>query len=129
MDGTSNTLMYGEVSGRFAPSTRAGCTDMVNGVRGCRNALVHGWFGSGTVGTAFGLGQGIDARFSQFSSNHSGIVQFCFCDGSVRGLRIGATQQAPGPGWTPPPSIDWLVLQQLAGVKDGQVVDPSQLSN
>jgi prepilin-type N-terminal cleavage/methylation domain-containing protein len=111
-DGTSNTLMYGEACGQTYRST-AGFGDLC-------------WFGVGALPTTGGLGQGHEAQVTQFSSFHAGIVQFCFADGSVRSLRIGATANAPP---TFPPTGDWLVLQQLAGVQDGSSPDTSNLLN
>ena len=111
-DGTSNTLMYGEACGQTYNGT-AGFGDL-------------SWFGVGTLPTTTGLGQGHEAEVTQFSSYHTGIVQFCFADGSVRSLRIGATADAPPKH---PPTGDWLVLQQLAGIQDGSSPDASNLLN
>jgi prepilin-type N-terminal cleavage/methylation domain-containing protein len=120
LDGTSNTLMYGESSGRNHPS------------RG-RNAFANSWFGVGSMPLFRGLNpsvtwptapltaSGADARIGNFSSSHTGIVQFCFCDGSVRGLKTGST--------TTIYSNDWYVLMRLGGVKDVQAVDTSSLLN
>ena len=115
-DGSSNTLLYGESCGQ---SLRIAAFLRVN----YRNALDLSWFGVGALSTWFGLGgldpdgkpgRGQHARALSFSSNHTGVVLFCFGDGSVRALRPGATSQAP-----PNPSADWLLLQQLAGMRDG----------
>jgi prepilin-type N-terminal cleavage/methylation domain-containing protein len=134
LDGTSNTLLYGEMSGRFAPmgdgfTDNGGCSDhstqAYTPASGCRNAYDRAWFGMGTLPTFFGLGQGQDAWYLQFSSPHPGIVQFCFCDGSVRALRIGTTKQIPMPGKDA--SSDWYVLQALAGVRDGVAIEANQL--
>ncbi len=68
LDGTSNTLMFGEALG---------------GQYGSRREYAHTWMGSGALPTAWGLD---DAEYYRFSSWHPGIVQFCFADGSVRPL-------------------------------------------
>jgi prepilin-type N-terminal cleavage/methylation domain-containing protein len=121
LDGTSNTLMYGEAIGRFNPDPSG--PDVVNGVQGFRNAFDKSWFGVGVLSTVHGMGQSVDANWYQFSSNHSGVVQFCYCDGSVHALRIGSTAQGP-----PTPSDDWYVFMQLAGVRDGGTLDTSSLA-
>ena len=106
-DGTSNTLMYGEACGRNDP------------VLG-ENAFDYSWWMS-VLPTQYGLGQGQKARSLSFSSNHAGVVQFCFCDGSVRALRTGQSATVG--------SNDWWVLQQLAGVRDGYNVDINSMVN
>jgi prepilin-type N-terminal cleavage/methylation domain-containing protein len=68
LDGTSNTLMFGEtVGGRVGPTKDFGFT----------------WMGVGFQITAFGLG---DKDWGKFSAEHPGTVQFALADGSVRGL-------------------------------------------
>jgi hypothetical protein len=143
LDGTSNTLMYGETSGRFRPNPdplgcmlgSVNCNDTVQlcggPKKGLRNAFDKNWFGVGSLSTVYGLGQGQDADYRSFSSNHSGVVQFCFADGAVRTVRIGSTANGPGCPGAPvyPPSSDWFILMQLAGVRDGVPVDASALSN
>jgi prepilin-type N-terminal cleavage/methylation domain-containing protein/prepilin-type processing-associated H-X9-DG protein len=117
-DGTSNTLMFGETLGGFdanAPANRI---------------IVQSWFGVGAVPTKFGLGQPGQpygnslpgAGWPTFSSRHPGGVQFCFADGSVRLLRFGQTTIRK-----PKCSSDWYTFNALAGMKDGQVVDPDSL--
>jgi len=109
-DGTSNTLMYGEACGMRS-----------SGTPGEQWAWDVGWFGGGTLPTVWGLSQGEDARMYQFSSAHTGIVQFCWCDGSVRSVRLGNTATVF--------SADWYLLQQLAGYRDGQTANTSVLLN
>jgi prepilin-type N-terminal cleavage/methylation domain-containing protein len=97
-DGLSSTLMIGEQSGLTA----------ANGAL----RFEYNFLGGGCLGTAFGLStSGHLARYVQFSSNHSGVVQFAYGDGSVRGLRPGETATAY--------SRDWYLFQQLAGWSDG----------
>jgi prepilin-type N-terminal cleavage/methylation domain-containing protein len=101
-DGASNTLMYGELCGtRWAG--------------GAQWQYTHSWFGCGNMTTAWGMARGDQANAYQFSSNHTGLVQFAFGDGGVRGVRIGGTGTFL--------SNDWLLLQQLAGIQDGGVRD------
>jgi prepilin-type N-terminal cleavage/methylation domain-containing protein/prepilin-type processing-associated H-X9-DG protein len=117
-DGTSNTLMFGEMLGGFESD------------RIWRRTLVMSWFGIGALPTKLGLWQpGLPlyststlTGWNTFSSRHSGGVQFCFADGSVRLLRIGRTAVR-----NPNCSSDWYTLNALAGMKDGQVANPDDL--
>jgi prepilin-type N-terminal cleavage/methylation domain-containing protein len=109
-DGTSNTLLFGETLGA-RPQTGL--------------AVQHVWAGSGALGTKFGIPSDItQANWTQFSANHTGLVQFCWGDGSVRAVRPGATTQRN------PTTLgsDWYVLQQLAGKNDGMTWNTSGLS-
>jgi len=117
LDGTSNTLMFGEGLG----GTGIGARD-----------TAYTWFGAGCLGTGLGLGRGNadpiaagGAAWWRFSSRHPEVVQFCFGDCSTRGLRFGSTAWL-GAG---PVSGDWALLQQLAGRNDGYNNDPSSITD
>jgi Protein of unknown function (DUF1559) len=112
-DGSSNTLMFGEGIGGITNGVPQVCWQwMAAFPMTVRNGLVTGITpGTGTV------------SYGQFSSMHTGIVQFAFADGSVRGLRPGTTTQ------NNPASSDWWVLLALAGRADGDARDASALSN
>jgi len=108
-DGSSNTLMMAEVSGRSG-----GGTD--------NNQYANSWVGSCCVSTGYGTQSGNPAALVvQISSNHTGVVNCAFGDGSVRAVR----------GNIPRSTTDstWLVLQALAGVNDGTTVDASSVTN
>jgi prepilin-type N-terminal cleavage/methylation domain-containing protein/prepilin-type processing-associated H-X9-DG protein len=106
-DGTSNTLLFGEGLG-------GNQTDQ----------FYWTWAGTGGMMTKFGIPSDFNkASYNHFSSKHPGVVNFCFGDGSVRPVRPGQTMQRN------PPSQDWLTLQALAGMSDGDVVNLSSLSN
>jgi prepilin-type N-terminal cleavage/methylation domain-containing protein/prepilin-type processing-associated H-X9-DG protein len=122
-DGTSNTMAFGESLGR---STALAAPD-----------FGWAWIGVGGVPTKFGL-QSAKAGSGGTSGNvplcfgsaHPGGVNFCFADGSVRMVRQGsAGVRNPLPGWPGSFTADWAVLQQMSGAADGDVVNPSQLSN
>lgn len=108
-DGSSNTLMMAEVSGR-------------SGGGADNNQYANSWVGSCCVSTGYGTQSGNPAALVvQISSNHTGVVNCAFGDGSVRAVR----------GNIPRSTTDstWLVLQALAGVNDGQTVDASSVTN
>jgi prepilin-type processing-associated H-X9-DG protein len=68
-------------------------------------------------------------QYYQFSSKHTGIVNFCYADGSVRGIKVGNSAWDPLQSTPdkPPPPTDWFVLQQLAGMRDGETRDTTSM--
>lgn len=103
-DGTSNTLLYGETCGSSLYDSRPETADI-------------SWMAGGGLSTFRGLQRGLAAETISFSSCHANGVQFAFADGSVRTLRFGETQISDYNS----PTEDWLILQALAGKRDGQV--------
>jgi prepilin-type N-terminal cleavage/methylation domain-containing protein/prepilin-type processing-associated H-X9-DG protein len=112
-DGTSNTIAFGE--------TLAATSDV-------RNFRLS-WMGAGSMPTSAGIPssrnydptQSIAQHVREFSSRHGGgIVQFGYCDGSVRSIRSGFVA-------TNPPSAQYLTFIAASGMRDGQVVNFSQL--
>src|SRR5262249_29487123 len=83
------------------------------------------WMSASYSLTVGGLMGPRDAYGSFFSSRHMGVVQFCFADGSVRGVQRGSTHQAVPP--SSPATNDWFVLQQLGGMRDGGTMDTSAI--
>jgi len=106
-DGLSNTLLIGEQSGM---ASTAGGTPVFD----------WNYVGGGSASPSYGLStDGARARWPQFSSAHTGVVQFAYGDGSVRGLRPGTT--------TTVGSDDWWVLLSLGGYRDGQSTKSNNL--
>ena len=125
LDGSSNTLVVGEGLGGIAQT-------------GVQRDYFWAWMQAGGMPTKFGLfggggptpsspnnGGAFVGGYNYFGSRHSGIIQFGFGDGSVRGLRPGSS------GVRNPTTAgsDWYVLQAMAGMRDGDVYSTSQLSN
>jgi prepilin-type N-terminal cleavage/methylation domain-containing protein/prepilin-type processing-associated H-X9-DG protein len=108
-DGAANTLLYGETCGSRWDASPPETYDIC-------------WMGGGALGTYLGLHRGRDALTIALSSMHTGGVQFCFADGSVRTVRYGQTRWDGGPQ-----SADWHLLQQLAGWRDGGAADTGEL--
>jgi prepilin-type processing-associated H-X9-DG protein len=102
-DGTSNTLMFGETTG-----------DVNLG-------LNFSWMGAGVLPTGFGIPTDPTdpnaVHWPQFSSYHTGVVNFCFADGSVRALRAGLTG-----------GNDFAIYVYISGYNDGQPTDYSGIS-
>jgi prepilin-type N-terminal cleavage/methylation domain-containing protein len=113
-DGTSNTMLFGEVTG--------GSLQNPDGKYG------FSWIGVGSLPAFLGLST-INPEWYQFSSFHGAVVQFCFADGSVRGLRPGSSALSIADLLgTPHYTDDWFVVQQLAGFHDGATRDTSSIA-
>jgi prepilin-type N-terminal cleavage/methylation domain-containing protein len=114
-DGSSNTLMFGEV---MQPQPAA-CT--ATAPNSCK--FSRAWTGGGALQTTVGLSNNANSANTpfRFGSRHTGIVQFAMGDASVRTVKVGGTANFN------PASTDWFVLQQMAGKGDGEVYDPSAL--
>ena len=71
------------------------------------------------------------ATWFTYGSNHAGMVNFAFCDGSVRSItKVQATDQSSMPPPDPPTgqgTARWNAFQYLAGMKDGVTPDSTQL--
>ncbi len=107
-DGTSNTIAFGEYVGVH-----------INGTRD----FVVSWMGAGWLSSRWGLapvysnnsrdmGTGNDYSCRQWSSKHSGIINFSFADGSVRPVSKNADYNS------------WIYA---TGAVDGRVLDLSKL--
>ncbi len=103
-DGSSNTLMFGEALGGPRPNPN-GDPD-----------YAAAWIGFPGLPTVGGLSR-TNMQWYQFSSRHQ-VVQFCFGDVSVRGLKPGSSE------WnlSGPFPQDWWIFQFLAGWRDGSQI-------
>jgi prepilin-type N-terminal cleavage/methylation domain-containing protein len=99
-DGTSNTIMFTEATGRCHAS-----------YPGRYNVFAHTWVGSAAISPAYGTVNGKEAFLYQMSSYHSGVVQVALADGSVRSVKAGIPRNFSDP--------TWAVLQAMGGVADG----------
>jgi prepilin-type N-terminal cleavage/methylation domain-containing protein/prepilin-type processing-associated H-X9-DG protein len=120
-DGTSNTLLLGE---------------LIGGRTSGRRWALHSWMGTAATPTWGGLApDGQDpVNAVRFDSKHPGVVQFCFADGSVRPLRKGTSyidwdNGALGELWPDGYPPGWWVFQELGGMGDGGTRDTSLLLN
>jgi len=104
-DGTSNTLMFGEIFGYVRDTTTPA------------NDTAYAWIGCGLTWNNFGLPE--NPRVWTFGSRHAGVVNFVSTDGAVRALRRGTV--SPGEGYN--------TYIYMCGYKDGRTFDPSAVSN
>jgi len=87
MDGTSNTLLFGE-------STGDGDTWPSSGPNAYNRQFSMSWMGCGGFPTAWGTPSGVPngiGAWYAFSSRHTTTIQFCYADGSVHGIQKGIT--------------------------------------
>ena len=106
-DGTSNTIMFGETAGGFIGWGGSG--GIPSGISGYSfmNGFNYSGFGEPKAGVEGTNDQG--SWWYVFNSRHTGIVNFCWGDGSVRSLSSGI-QFFPL----------WIAL---TGIQDGFVVN------
>jgi len=124
-DGTSNTISFGETLGGNAPPS----------IRTFRytwmgSAMMPGYLATDKIftGETPSSAGGVPNGAFMYGSNHSGVVQFAMCDGSVRGIRKGIPRYPSAgnitAGVKPDPGA--LAFVELCGMKDGLVIDNSQ---
>jgi prepilin-type N-terminal cleavage/methylation domain-containing protein len=113
LDGSSNTLTFGEGLGGNSPGARD---------------FQWTWMGTGAMATFRGLcngpaGSATAVNWAGFSSNHTGVVNFCLGDGAVRPVRHGSSSaRSPATGATgSTPSADWWAFQALCGYMDSDL--------
>ena len=118
-DGTSNTIMFGEATRGFLPA-EPNSTVAAGGQVAWTNKwrVAYSWMGANALPTLWGIKDEYfpmdqPGGWFQFSSEHSGTVQFCFADGSTRGILD---------------QIDRRVLIYLSGMKDKQIVNMESVS-
>jgi hypothetical protein len=102
LDGTSNTVMIGELLGG-RPSPRD---------------FAITWMGGCAYPTAWGLAMGAEAQWYVLSSRHASVVQFCFGDCSIRGMRFLPRTYDPvvqDANWY---ANQWYVLMEVSGRQD-----------
>jgi len=98
MDGTANTLMFGEYS------TGAGRRESGEGSSATNPSRAHAWIGNGGLPTAYGFQT---AHWGTFSSSHAGgNINFAYGDGSVRSLKKSSVTRT---------------VRSAAGYGDGEV--------
>jgi len=125
-DGTSNTISFGEtLGGNAPPSTRTFAFTWMGSAFMCGYLCTDPNY-SGTIPNPPAPAAPNGAFM--YGSQHTGIVQFAMCDGSVRAIRKGIPRYLTAAqviaGMTPP--ADALAFVQLCGMKDGQVINQSQ---
>jgi prepilin-type N-terminal cleavage/methylation domain-containing protein/prepilin-type processing-associated H-X9-DG protein len=100
-DGTAHTFLFGESLG----DSDAAITRQYS----------LSWAGAGAMPAYWGTATGPSCQWYNFSSKHSGVVQFCFADGSVHGFKKGVDVNSPYLG----------SFYGLAGYNDAQTADES----
>ncbi|QEG38225.1 DUF1559 domain-containing protein [Roseimaritima ulvae] len=108
-DGTSNTIMFGEIIPSCGDHHRGGwynANALWTATTGPINFNTCGWNGVRDNDTSLGCNHYANWQTSQaFKSQHPGGAQFALCDGSVRFI---------------PETVDYATYQKLGGRNDGQ---------
>jgi hypothetical protein len=119
-DGSSNTIMFTEATGRAHAS-----------FPGRNNTFALPWVATASISTGYGTQSGLMADTSwggprapyvyQMSSYHTGIVMVALGDGAVRPIRAGIPRVTTDSAW--------LALQGMGGAIDGTVADVGAIMN
>jgi len=106
-DGTSNTMIFGESLGQFVSGN------------GGQHSIVTSWMGATGFPAYFSMAE--PTNYLSYASNHTGIVNFAFADGSVHGIHKGF--KAPsGADTLIRAKASWDAFQSLAGKAEGDVL-------
>jgi len=123
-DGTSNTFSFGETIGGNVPPAARTFRYSWMGAAGMGGYLCTDPIFTGQTPPPTGAPNGA----FMYNSNHTGVVQFAMCDGSVRGVRKGIPRYPNATDITNgvKPQASSLAFVELCGMKDGLVIDNSQ---
>jgi len=111
-DGLSNTMLFAEYVGGF------------NSTNGTVREWSMAWMNCGAMPSYWSISTDKKTLnyFYSFNSRHTGIVNFAFGDGSVRGIRdTGITVPATAAEITTPTGSGWQTLQASTGRSDGDI--------
>lgn len=115
MDGSSNTMAFGETLGRSIGANGNAPPD-----------FMWPWMGGVVIPVKWGIagGGGTSSLVPlSMSSKHTGGINCGFADGSIRFIKTGAS------GTRNPAVSDWYVFMAMGGTNDGDVVNYGQLTN
>jgi prepilin-type N-terminal cleavage/methylation domain-containing protein len=123
-DGTSNTIFFGEYTGKGNSST--------NGLQGARE-FYCAWMGADGFPTYWSINNGIPVGNTLFamSSYHTGVINVAMGDGSVHSIANNTVAVGTQANSTAVQDIttntdpSWEALQALAGKADGDNVNTS----
>ena len=126
-DGMSNTMFFAEYTGSsYNPFFGIPNPPPASGLTGQREEFLA-WAGADGFPTYWSINNGVPYNNTVFalSSNHTGIINVAFGDGSVRSIfnnnSIVASASDVSQGTNPA----WEALQMLTGKADGDVVNTS----
>jgi len=129
------TLTLGQLTVQDGTSNTIGLTETLGGQYQGQLCVRTTWMGTGSNSFELGMARGVDQSdpthpflHTPFhaSSRHAAGVNATFCDGSVRTVRYGNTNLCPN-GIPFTPSLDWALLMQLVGRRDGFNMDTSSI--
>jgi len=107
-DGTSNTIAFGEYDPYIVVAPPFGHMTATAGIAGASWACGPIWTYWPMTQKSAAPNDTLDTYLS-FGSQHSGVVNFAFCDGSVQSLKK---------------DMNYTVYVILSGIQDGQIVTP-----
>ena len=119
-DGTSNTVLFAEVTGAFSLSG-----DATTPALGTRTWSIS-WFGASAMPSYWSATKKPDL-FS-YSSFHTGMINVVLADGSVRSLRSGNTLPTSGAEIGARTNTGWDAIQTACAKSDGFVLPDDVLN-
>jgi prepilin-type N-terminal cleavage/methylation domain-containing protein/prepilin-type processing-associated H-X9-DG protein len=134
--GTNGTMLFAQYNGPFNLNSQTRLTDITDGSSNtiaCGESIGGQTFNDGSTdfkiswpasgGQGSFSGPRVRSASGRWCSNHTQVVNFCFCDGSVRPLIKFLIVT-----YDPPPA-SWLAFQALCGIGDGVTPDYSLVTN